>query len=197
MEPLATQSAHYDGRAYDDGRHKDHADQRQFPVEEEQDEGDGDDAHDHVQGPDHAHVDEAAHRLDVGGGAGHQIASVFLIVEREADVLELIVEKVATVEGDFLRKRFSGVGAGEVAESATQADGQDTDAVKNQGRHRKIRPDELAGCHVPDHHQVDGVAEKPRQCEGKADGSQRGNVREGQPRRVAGGHHDDAYEDAH
>ena len=60
-----------------------------------------------------------------------RVAGVFFVVEREADVLQLVVKQVAAVEGDLLRQGFGGVGAGEIAEPAAQADAQNADAVEH------------------------------------------------------------------
>ena len=197
VQPLAAEGAHYQGGAQHDGRDENHTDQRQLPVDGEKDGGDGDYADDYVQRPDHPQVDETAHRLYVGGSAGHQVAGVLFVVEGEADVLQFVVKQVAAVKGYFLRQGFGGVSAPEVAESPAEAHGEDSDAEENQRPDGEIELDEFAGKDVAPDHQVDGVAEQPGQGQGKADGDQRGDIGEDKPQGVPGGHPDDASEDSH
>ena len=83
--------------------HEGQADQGEFPVQERQDDGDGDQANQHIQRAHHTQVDEPPDLFDISGGFGHEVAGMFGIMEGKAQMLQLVIEEIAQIVGDLLR----------------------------------------------------------------------------------------------
>ena len=107
--PRVSQLAGHSKCAPEDGGHEEHDDYGEPPVDVEHDDGHEEEGGDHRESADEGGAHETLDGLDVGGGLGHEVAGLLLVVEAEAEVLEPGEDVVADVIGGLL-----GDGLGEV-----------------------------------------------------------------------------------
>ena len=87
-----------------------------------EDDGDGPEGDDGADHAEEAERQRVAHGLDVRGHARHELAGLGVVVEGEAEGLEVAVEAVAQVIGDELRDLLREVALAVGGEAAQRAD---------------------------------------------------------------------------
>ncbi len=83
-------------------RHREH-DERELPLEEEEDDGHRDDGEHVLEEEDQAVAEEEAHALEVDGRARHELAGLVAVVEAERQPHEVRVQAAAHVHLDVER----------------------------------------------------------------------------------------------
>ena len=112
---------------------------------------------DYLPGPDEPHAHEHPRHLHVHRGLGHEVAGVLPVVERETQVLQLVVQHVADAVRDSLGDGLRHVEVS-VVEDAPRGDDAD---------HQQAQPHEVAAVPLPPgaDRGVDRIAHQPGHCE--------------------------------
>jgi hypothetical protein len=109
----------------DDERCDRERDEREPPLVDEEDDRDGDDREDVLREEDQSVAEEEAHRLEVDGGARHQLPGLVPVVEPEREAHELRVEAVTQVVLDPERLPAGDEAAADHEQRLDDADGDD------------------------------------------------------------------------
>ena len=116
-------------------RHREH-DERELPLEEEEDDGHRDDGEHVLEEEDQAVAEEEAHALEVDGRARHQLAGLVAVVEAEREPDEMRVHAAAHVHLDVER-----LPAGDEAAAAPSAR-----RARRRGRRSRRRRSRAGAC---------------------------------------------------
>ena len=127
----------------DHERHRRQRQHRQPGLEDEHRHPGEHDREDRLGDEDQAVAEEEAHRLEVDGGARHQLAGLLAVEEPELEALELPVERVAQVDLDPERDA-----AGDQSPRRAQPQSQDARGADRDRPHRQLMPGMAAGDRV-------------------------------------------------
>ena len=122
--------AHVKGLPEDD-RHESECHQRQSPVQHRQQVAHADN-HDHdLDEVQQAALEEHAGGLDIDGRPRHDLAGLRLVIEGEAEVLQVVVEGVADIVRGLLRDKLGDVGIAETGGAPDDGGAEDDQAEED------------------------------------------------------------------
>ena len=133
IQPHDTQFPENQRGFQNDERDADEAEQSQFPVQNHQDGRDGDQPDQDIERAHEALVDELPDRLDISRGLGHEVAGMLRIVEREAQVLQFVVEQIAKIERHLLRQGVGGISARKIPQPPHEAHPDERQGHEGEG----------------------------------------------------------------